>query len=365
MKMLLLAAVLGLGQFVKAETATPWTDRISLSGDLRIRHDWISKSKPTDSQAHKERYRARVGLKGQVSESLTAKVRLASADGGGDPISTNATFTDNASKKAVYIDLASLEWKMCEDGTMVLGKQEIPLKPVKRSQVLYDDDYTPEGVYVGGAKNGIFTKLGAFSIQERSPQADGTSEPDSWLMAGLVGFHKDLSDSMNIMIGAGYHDFTALKKNAALGGGSFYGNSNTGTRYVHDYKVGQVLAEAKWKMSGSTLGVFADYIFNFAAEEDNTGLAAGAEYQILDNSAKALWIFSYTYQMNGKDSTVSAINNSDFNRGIDGGFGHILTAGRAVASNALLNVTYYRGNVDNSGNPFWIDRLQTDIAVHF
>jgi len=166
------------------------------------------------------------------------------------------------------------------------------------------------------------------------------------------------------LIGIGYHDFTALKKNAALAGG-FKGNSNTGSRYDHDYKIAEALAEYKMKLSKNSLGIFADYIYNFGAAEDNTGLATGIEYTINDDNSKPLWTFSYSYQTNGKDSTVSAINNSDLNDGNDGGFGHILTAGRTVATNTTLNLTYFHGQVDNSGNPFWIDRAQVDAMVSF
>jgi hypothetical protein len=346
-----------------AQTTESWTDKISVSGDLRVRHEYISKNKAVDNAAvHRERYRARVAVKGKVNESVVANVRLASTDNA-NPISTNSTFTDNASKKSIYVDIASIDWKMCEKGQVVLGKQENGLRPIKRSQLVYDDDYTPEGIYIG-TDSTIFTKVGAFSIQERSQQADGTSEPDSWLLAGMAGVRTDLGSNSSFTAGLGYHDFTALKKNATLNGG-FLGNSESGARYVHDYQVGEALAEMKWKLSGAALTVFADYIFNFGADENNTGLAAGAEYKTLDDQGQPLWIASYTYQTNGKDSTVSAINHSDINNGHDGGFGHILTLGRTVATNTLAHVTYYHGQIDNSGNPYWIDRVQADIGVSF
>lgn len=364
MKQMLVLATLAMGSFAQAqEASSPWTDKISVSGDLRIRHEYINKSKQTDTaKNHRERYRARIAVKGKVNETVTANVRLASTDNA-NPISTNSTFTDNATKKAIYVDIASIDWKMCEKGQVVLGKQENALRPIKRSQLLYDDDYTPEGLYIG-TDSMIFTKIGAFSIQDRSQQTDGTSEPDSWLLAGMAGVKTDLGSNSSIMAGLGYHDFTSLKNNATLNGG-FLDNSNSGARYVHDYKVGQALAEIKWNLSGAALTVFADYIFNFGADEKNTGLAVGSEYKTLDEQGQPVWIASYTYQTNGKDSTVSAINHSDLNNGYDGGFGHILTLGRTVATNTLAHVTYYHGQIDNSGNPYWIDRVQADIGVSF
>lgn len=350
-----------------ADSATPWTDRISFSGDLRVRHDWEKKGKEIDeSDRHRERYRARLAVKGTVNDKISAKVRLASSDAA-NPVSNNSTFTDNSSKKSVYFDAAAIEWKVCEGADVTVGKQDNTLRPIKRSELIFDGDYTPEGISINGNKE-IFTRLAAFSIQERAPDASGHSEPDTGLMSAMAGINKDMG-SMTLLAGLGYHDFTNLKKNTALAGG-FLNNTNDGTHYVHDYKVGEALAEAKWKLGGASLSVYADYIMNFGAEEKNEGILVGSEYQILDDG-KPLWIFSYTYQSNGKDSTVSAINHSDVNNGNDSGFAHIVTVGRTVAPNTMANLTYYHGQVVNNDatkgdiGPFWIDRGQADLMVSF
>ncbi len=340
------------------EPATSWTDKISVNGDFRFRHEYTSKTKATDTaEIHKERFRIRLNVNGKVNDKITLKSRLATADGA-NPISTNSTFTDNSSKKSIYVDIAAIDYKVCEDANIILGKQEINLRPIGRSQLVYDDDYTPEGISLNSNKP-LFARLGAFSIQERSPQADGTSEPDSWLMAGVLGYKND-----HLLLAMGYHNFTALKKNATLTGG-FLGNSNSGGRYVNDYQVAEALAEIKWKLSSGTLSVYGDYIINFTADEKNTGVLGGTQFQTIDNAGKPLWTFSYTYQAIGKDATVSAINNSDINNGIDGGFGHIVTVGRAVAANTNLNLSVFRGQVDNGGIPFWIDRAFGDVVVNF
>ena len=366
-KIVLAGLTLAFAMAANAEDAAPsWTDKISINADARFRHEYTSKTRATDTaESHKERMRVRFNVNGKVNDKLTAKLRLATADGA-NPISTNTTWTDNSSKKTIFIDVLAVDYKLCEDANLVLGKQEMNLRPIGRSQLVYDDDYTPEGLAINGNKP-IFARIGVFSIQERSPQAtDGTSEPDSWLMAGLAGYKND-----HLLVALGYHNFTALKKNAALTGG-FLGNSSTGTgaaaRYVNDYQVGEVLAEVKWKLSGGTLSVYADYINNFTADEDNTGELAGTQFQTMDDAGKPLWTFSYTYQATGKDATVSAVNNSDINNGIDGGFGHIVTVGRTVAANTNLNLAVFRGkvmDVSAAGTPFWIDRVFADVVVNF
>lgn len=253
---------------------------------------------------------------------------------------------------------------MCDRANAVLGKQENPLRLIPRSEILYDSDYTPEGVSISGHDN-LITRLAAFVIQEREPQsASGTSEPDSWLMAGVVAYKFDLSPETGGTFGLGYHNFTAIKKNAALGAG-FLGNSNTSSRYVHDYQVGEVLLELRRKMAGLSLSVYSEYIQNFAAEENHTGILAGAQLQTVDDQSKPVWTFNYYYQTTGKDATLSAANNSDLNNGEDGGIAHAFSIGKTVAQNTTVALTWFHGQVDNSGNPFWIDRAMADISVNF
>jgi len=346
------------------ETAPSWTDKVSVNGDIRFRHEYISKVRQADTaNAHKEKMRVRLNVNGKVNDKITGKVRIATADGG-NSISNNTTMTGNGTKKAVFLDIAAIDWKMCEKTNVILGKQENPLRLIPRSEILYDTDYTPEGISVSVHEN-LIVRVGSFVVQEREPQAaSGTSEPDSWLMAGVVAYKFDLSPETGGTFGIGYHNFTAMKKNSAVGAG-FLGNSNSGARYVHDYQVGEVLLELRRKMSGMNLSVYSEYIQNFAAEEGHTGILGGAQLQTLDDQSKPEWTFNYYYVTTGKDATLSAANNSDMNNGEDGGIGHALSVGRTVAANTTASLTWFRGKVDNSGNPFWIDRAMADIVVNF
>jgi hypothetical protein len=257
---------------------------------------------------------------------------------------------------------------MCDSASSTLGKQDNPLRVINKSELVYDADYTPEGFSLNSGKN-IFTRVAGFSIKERSPDSTtGASEPDSWLLAGLVGYKADFSETIGATFGLGYHDFTAIKKNSVIGS-EFLANSATGPaatgRYIHDYKVGELFAELRMIGSGQSSSVYVDAIQNFAADSSNTGLLAGAQWQSLNEQGKAAWTLGYAYQTTGKDATLSAANNSDLNNGNDGGFAHVLTVGRLLAANTNLNLTVYRGEIDNAGNPYWIDRAHLDLVVNF
>lgn len=365
MNYILIIFLFALGAPAFAEqNAAAWAEKISMGGDLRFRHDYYSKGKAADTSArHRERIRLRLNATAKITDSVTGKIRIATSDGA-KPTSNNTTMSGNADKKEIYLDIAALDWKMCESGHAVIGKQENTLRLLPRSELIYDADYTPEGVSVNGGKN-FLTRVGGFVVQERGPQNDGTSNPDSWLLAGVAAYRMELSESLIATAGGGYHSFTALKKNSAVGEGFLGNSSNSANEYVHDYQVGEILLELTWKLNGMNLNLYTDLIQNFGAEENNTGMHAGTALQTLGETGKPVWTFGYAYITTGKDATLSAANNSNPNIGIDGGFAHNVLVGRALTSNISTTLNYYRGQVDGNGNPFWIDRAMLDLIAGF
>lgn len=346
-----------------------WAEKIQVKGDIRFRHDYNSQADADDtSESHKERLRLRLGFYSQVNEKTKLNIRLATAESG-NSISTNQTMTNNNDKKSVYFDLANVDWAVTDSTRLLLGKMENPLRVLSQSQLIYDVDYTPEGLGIQNKFGGLFVNLGAFSIQERAPQSStsGTSEPDSGLLGAVVGY-KSEGESTSWMVTAGYHTFTALKKNAALSTG-FLGNSSVGagaaSRYIHDYQVAELGGEVKFNMDGSAIAVFTDVIKNFYVDEEGEGVLAGAQFQTLDSDKKPVWSFTYAYMGLDKDATVSAINNSDWGNGNDGGFGHMGQVGYVFNPNTSASLTWMHMNVDANGAPFGTERALADLIVTF
>jgi len=354
-----------------AQTSAPsWVDRFKLNGDLRFRHEYTSKTKEVDTaDRHQERLRARLGLQAQVNPDITAKVRLTTSDGA-SPLSGNSTMTDNASKKPVYFDLAMVEWKLSESLKVNLGKQENVFRVLPASQLIYDSDYTPEGAALEYADkdSGLMMKLGGFSLFERGQKTDGSSGADTWLLAGLVGSDIEMSSNMKLFVGAGYHAFTGLKNHGtgATGFGA-QGNSQVGSQYVHNYEVGELLAELKYQGSGFALSTYADFLNNFAANKDNRALLVGATYKHLNEQGKPTLSLTYNFITIAKDATVSAVNNSDFANGIDGGNGHMLAVNRPMGENTTVGLAWYRAEVADvtSGKTFETNKGLADVAFSF
>lgn len=372
--LLVLSVIISATTFAQ-ETKVPWTEKIEMFGDIRLRHDYTTKTKPTDtSDSHQERLRLRVGLMAKVNSQIKTKVRIATSQGQ-TPLATNQTLTDNANKKGLFVDMATVDWSPLEDHSLWLGKMENPFRVLPVSQLMFDVDYTPEGAAYQGNFGHLFLKTAGFIIQDRTQQVDGTSEPDSWLLAGLVGYKADLTENIGLTIAGGYHNFTALKKNAALAPGvstttlNFAGNSSTGAglgaRYRHDYQVGELLAELRWKVGNSMVTGYFDALNNFYLKEENQAYLVGTTWQQLDEKNKPIWMIGYGYQSLEKDATVSALNNSDYGNGTDGSWGHILQISRALGPNSNLTLFWYNTHIDNNGTPFTTDKGLIDFVVSF
>lgn len=342
---------------------------LTFNGDIRYRHDYASKLRDnSQSDSHRERLRLRFGSQANVNESVKARIRFTTSQGA-SPISGNQTMTDNANKKVMYLDLALVDWQIDDGMNLVLGKQENTFRIVPQSQIIYDADYTPEGVSLT-RQGSLFVNLGAYSLVERSPNGtSGTSEPDSWLLAAMVGYKGDLSNSIGFTLALGHHAFTALKDNAVLTSGSFAGNSNygadTSARYAYDYTVNEALGEVRYKGSDSVANIYVDAIQNAELSSNNHGLITGIGYSTLSERGKPDWTLGYSFTRIDKDATVSAVNHSDFANGEDGSEGHTFVIGKSIAPATSAQLTWMHALIDNNGSAFESDRALMDILFVF
>ncbi len=377
-------ATLCICSLTAAAQGTPaWLEKLQFFGDLRLRHEYTSKVLVTDeNESHRERFRLRLGLQAQINPTIKLKTRLATGDSF-NPISANSTFTNNADKKTIGVDLAALDWAIDESMNLWLGKIDNPMRIMGHSQLLFDSDYNPEGAALISKTGRLFLNAMGASIQERGNTNSSSSTannrgPDIWLLSALLGTKFELESGIGYTLALGYHDFAGIKGQRAIGpkgsDQSFLGNSTAQSfgsfHYANDYKVGELLAEIQMKLANGTLSVFADLANNFSADEDNVAYLAGTQFQTMNEAGKADWTLAYHYRSVEKDATVSAINDSDYGNGIDGNFGHSLIIGKSVAKNVTLTATWFRANLENNvaGNtdgPFWTDKGLLDLNASF
>src|SRR5260221_13366607 len=131
--------------------APDWLTSVRLVSDLRMRLD-VAYAPDSDFVTRwRMRPRLRLGAIATLKDDWAIGFRLASTptlgkDSGGDSLSTNQTFEDNASRKPVGVDWAFARWTPIHTpkvtGSFALGKLE---NPPNFTEDVFDVDYTPVG----------------------------------------------------------------------------------------------------------------------------------------------------------------------------------------------------------------------------
>ena len=257
--------VLGLWLIAGAASAENWTDKVSVGGDLRYRHEMRDEEKidKADGTRHRQRIRARVGLKGEVNDHIKVGFRLATGPG---IRSTNTSLDGSWEKKSFNLDLAYFEWAGEEGIKVIGGKMKIPVYRPGKSELMFDDDLTPEGLTVSYDSAGgnnlesgqIFANFNTHWLDEKFSSDENRDHPDSILIGGQLGFRWEAK--LHYTLGVGFYDFTSVKGREALP--SFSGNSETDGVYDNEFSVGQIFFEAKVKGGGRPVSIFMDYLKN-------------------------------------------------------------------------------------------------------
>ena len=112
-----------------------WVTSLRIGGDFRGRYEMFTAADDTYLASpgaddtfvdrHRFRYRIRPGIVATLRDNFEVGFRLTSSEAqgtfGGDPISGNTSFQDNASKKFAYIDLAYAKWTAVNNAAMSLN----------------------------------------------------------------------------------------------------------------------------------------------------------------------------------------------------------------------------------------------------
>ena len=162
--------------------------------------------------------RARVGLKAQIAEGISADVRLAT---GSDrsPVSTNQTMgADGSGKYAVWVDRASVRLTPLKGLDIDLGRFG---NPFDTSDLFFDADMNFDGIAFKGtapvAGNvALFGTAGAFplyntSLNFGSSDAGPFKSTDKYLLAVQGGVRADFTDKLKGSLSVGYFDFDGVE----------------------------------------------------------------------------------------------------------------------------------------------------------
>lgn len=344
------------------EIVPKWAQNISMSGDLRLRHE--SFWRDTNPDRHRERFRLRLGLKGSVSEQLEAGVRLATGTNL-DPVSTNQSAQDIFDKKDFFVDQAYLTFT-----TKGLGPWEmVPLTvwggkfdhPFTYTSLVWDGDLTPEGVAASFTPKwgpvDFFATGGLFPIDEINADAEDPLLFGS--QAGLTWAVKNLK----VKTAIGYYDYKNLESTFDNSSSNFGNTRRPGNAtLLHDFDEVDLLGEVSTVVMGKPVALWADYVKNTAVAKSDEGFQLGAKVGKADRPLA--WEAGYFWQRLEADAVVGQFTDSDFGDGGTNRDGHVFHATLGTLKHSTLGFKWFVTEAI-SGPDSSIDRLQVDWLTKF
>ncbi|MEO8425712.1 MAG: putative porin [Verrucomicrobiota bacterium] len=381
-----------------------WVTSMKFNGDLRLRYDGIY-IHPNVADRNRMRYRLRFGFTAVIKDDFEVGLRLASgekgsglgAEGGGNPISSNDSFGDNASKKLLFLDLAYGKWTPINSKnwavSLTAGKME---NPFVLSDIVFDPDYTPEGLgeqltYKFNEKHSLKFNAGQFVLDELS----GSSR-DPYLVGGQLRFDSIWSPKIQTSLGVSglaISDPASLVNSAVPNQNRGNTRENTGTAaapvfaLVYDYY--PIVADGTFIYTLESFpaypGAFplklsVDYVYNPGAPNNNEAYQLGV--YIGKAGKKGTWELSYRYKTLEGDAWYEELVDSDTGAfyqaapvGGSSGYGagtnlrgHTIRGQYSPFDSFTFGITYYMYDLINefpTGSLSHANRIQVDAVWRF
>lgn len=347
--------------------AESWSDRIKLDGDFRYRYENIDVE--GSPERNRNRIRARTNIKAEVTDNIDVGFGLAT--GSDDPVSTNQTLGGGGSSKGVILNLAYVDWEASDGLHIYGGKFKNPLTKVGGQALMWDGDWTPEGLALKYKRDWYF--INAIGTYLESDSRRGNNNFSWGAQFGATG---QLGD-VKVTGGLGYFSMKTAGETTTFGDptdpGDFFGNTaveasglpcgttaDTNCVYLYDYLLTQVFAEASFELGDWPAKVFVDYVSNSDASDNDTGMTLGTT--IGQAKDRGQMQFTYFYADKEADSTLGLLTDSDFGGGGTDSKGHWLQFNYGVNKSWTIGAQYFINETDlASGSKSDYNRLIIDM----
>ena len=392
-----------LARTIGESAASGWVSRWQWRGDLRVRNDTIQQEfNPVDR--NRGRFRLRAGAMVRVNDDTRVEVQFATGEGG-DARSSNQTFTDANSRKALDLDLAYVEWSPTDTLKITAGKMRYPW--VRTQSYFFDNDVNPEGLAAAWQQGttGFFGSVFYAGLSERSSFADSS------MVGAQAGWRAAASDGSRKLLALSYYDHGAVQgynpfqgAGAGAAGLGAYGNTTTTSAAVcrravyssagvvspclaNDYDIVELLGEYQFNVGSQPLTLYANLARNLKADFGvtsstpssnvpvglDTAYSFGFNYGRANANLPGSWEVGYLYQKVEKDALFAQWIDSDFAAGNTDGSGSAFRAAYQLSRNWRFNLSYMMNqtNLDvpaaitvppgSSGKGRGYDRLQVDL----
>lgn len=407
--------------WVAPNTMPDWLNRISFTGDFRLRYEgafFDENNYPffPDANAINEeggvvtnegfpllnstidrtrfRYRARLGIKAQLSDQVFMGITLASGSDDG-AVSTNETLGDYFNKDDIWIDKAYLRYEPISGVAVVGGRMP---NPFYSTDMVWDTDINPEGVALDLKRTfgpaSVFAVAAYLPLQERE-----LDSRDRYLVAGQVGARYALADSVSVTGAAAYYNFQNIKsrKNPAQGsqiydytapaalakGNSIFNMRTDGKTTLaglaSDFDVLNITAAAEYTgFENLAVRLTGDFAKNLAYDRreiellqaeasvpsGDTAWQARVDFGTTSSGRRGDWMVSAAYKRIETDAVLDIFTDSDFALGGTDVEGYILEGEYAVADGATFNLKWLSSD-SISRPPFAVDVFQATLETEF
>lgn len=350
------------------------------------------------------RGRARLGVESDLSDSISAGVRIATGNTS-DLVSETQTL-DGTSPYAFGLDELYLRLDERNDQrfpwlTVVGGRFLNPYQTP--TDLVFQKDLTFTGAAATGRiglgdgsaeQSQLFVTAGANQLQEIEFSAD-----DKWLVAGEIGANLRWGEAQRLRLTGAFYDFLHVtgRLNPADSPGIYnytapqflrFGNTlfdiantpNSATELwalAAAYRVANVNMTYTYGVGPYTLAATVDAVRNFgfhaAAVEANTGYyvaprTKGYQAEVGFGNPTVLspgaWRVLVGYRYLQRDAVLDAYTDSDFHFGGTNAQGYYLVGDLGVANRVWMRLRYLSAN-EIDGPTYDVDTVQLDLNTRF
>lgn len=351
--------------------AFSWLKKFKPLGDLRLRHESLFRkgSNPSTSQRFdRSRQRIRFRIGGEFFFTPNLKVGFRLASGGSSPTSTNQTLDNTFSTKNINLDKAYVDWLIPRGNSSLRLKGGKFGVPFIKTQQIWDNDVTVEGLAeklahkFGGTQLELI--LGQFVVEEFSPSAIDSATDDIYLLAYQGAVSQNLGDHGKARLAVAYYDYNDLRGNITTSGVT--GNSLDGNgRFQTNYDILNILAEIGTNaVMGIPITLFGGYVQNISKDAnnlENKGWEAGVK---IGKKVKKFgdWEIEYIFLNTERDAVLSALDNSNFHEGSTNSKGSHVGLKLGLYKGVKLALTYIDSE-SITGPKTDLDLFQADLIL--
>jgi hypothetical protein len=400
-------------------TMPEWTQRISLSGDMRVRYELQNFSESnfpffpdvgainlaggvTDSAGfpllnslidrHRVNYRARLDLHANIAKGVEAGIRLASGNERG-AVSTNATLGDFFLKDNFWLDRAYIQLEPVKGIKLTGGRMP---NPFDTTDMVWDRDINPEGASVQ-LNLPVLSNLSVFGAAAFLPLEERALYGDTY-MIGAQGGLEARSGPFTLRASASYYDYRGIqsRKNAPDGSRLFdytaprflaTGNSVFNMRtdglttlagLASDFNLLIGNAGLSYQAGAKRFSLTGEVVRNMALDANEVARLRGEPgvkpgdlgWQVrLDAGYPEIrkfgeWNLGVAYKRIETDAVLDIFTDSDFGLGGTDVKGYLVEGDFGIYKNTWIGFRWLSTDAI-SRPPYSVDVLQLDLTTRF